>query len=186
MDIFDESGVRVDMTGKKYFRFQDISAYKQISGQCVKEMDVCWLDNNQLILLELKDYKQSLLEAKQNNIIPKQFVKFVCNNIECKLWDSLLMLSACWLPTKSGGKLRNELDSVFHQLPDQIRVVIVIDMQEIDIRRHFTPLQKELKKRLKGKLSLFDVSDQFLTICMPQHLKTYNPLKDCIQPAQDT
>ena len=61
----------------------------------------------------------------------------------------------------------------------------VIDVSKNDIKRLFTPLQKQLKTTLEGKLSLFDANGKYLTVCMPQHLKTKPNLKDYIQPAGD-
>src|SRR3546814_13910007 len=58
---FEENGVAVHFPDDKYFFFRECESYKKISNASVKEMDVCWLNNNEktLWMVELKDFENS-------------------------------------------------------------------------------------------------------------------------------
>lgn len=61
MSGFKESGISLDFPTNSWFRFQDCNAFKHLSGNHFKEMDVCWLDrtDNTFYLIELKDYTET-------------------------------------------------------------------------------------------------------------------------------
>lgn len=167
MSISVESGMRVDLTGKPHFRFQELTAYQSVSGQHVKEMDYCWLDNNVLFMLELKSYSAEVVEAREGQKASDQFVDYLIDKTAPKVWDSLLLLSACWLRTKKGDKLRQELDVQFHVRIERIRVVIVLEVPDW-FKPQFETLKRQFRKVLLGKMALFDSSS--LIVCMPENL----------------
>jgi len=182
MSVFIESGVRVDLTGKCYFRFQDLAAYRSVKGQYVKEMDFCWMDGEQLIMLELKAYTEEVEHAREENITAEAFIDYLINITAPKIWDSLLMLSACWLSTDKGIEFRDELTPEFHAKIQRIGIVIVLDVPD-----WFEPQFGELKGRfrevLKGKMALFDI--RRLIVCMPSQLEE-TPFATYLQPAGET
>lgn len=53
-----ENGITINFPDKNYFQFEGCQNYTTISGQGVKEMDVCWLDEaqNELWMIELKGF----------------------------------------------------------------------------------------------------------------------------------
>lgn len=179
MTLFNESEVRGDLTGKPHFRFQDLKAYQSISGHHVKEMDYCWLDAEQLILLEMKAYADECEQAKLDRIPPDQFISSLVEKTAPKVWDSLLMFSACWLATSKGQEFRRELDEKFH-IRQQIGVVIVLDVPQ-QFRPHFWMVKERFRSVLKGKMSLFD--SRRLIVCMPSQL-ALTPFADYLQSAR--
>lgn len=185
MNIFVESGIQVDLTGKPHFRFENLNVYngrRGLSGRSVKEMDFCWLDNGRLIMLELKSFSETSEIAKQGNISAADFTAYLIQETAPKIWDSLLMFSACWLPTQKGLILRNELDPDFHALIEKIHIVIVLDVPEW-FKAYFDTLRQRFQIVLNGKLALFDCKNN-LTVCMPHQLKRTS-LRDYVRPAGD-
>lgn len=165
--VYCESGVQVNLADKPHFRFQDLKVYRQLSGRHVQEMDFCWLADDRLILLELKAYKDEVEQAKEEHIPPDQFVDHLVAKTAPKIWDALLMFSACWLPTKKGEEFRKELSPVFHKRIARMGVVIVLDVPPWFIP-HFNTLKRRFRTVLVGKLALFDC--QSLLVCMPDEL----------------
>ncbi|MEO5331451.1 MAG: hypothetical protein H7839_05455 [Magnetococcus sp. YQC-5] len=178
MSVSIESGMRVDLTGKPHFRFQDLAAYRSVSGQHVKEMDYCWLDAQELFMLELKAYSDVRAQARAEQMTSDQFLAYLINKTAPKVWDSLLLFSACWLPTNKGKELRQELDVRFHVRIECIRVVIVVAVPDW-FKPQFETLRRRFREVLQGKMALFD--SRSLIVCMPEHLVQY-PALACITP----
>ncbi|MBF0604612.1 MAG: hypothetical protein HQL07_13080 [Nitrospirae bacterium] len=172
MAIDEESNVRVDLTGKPHFRFQDLAAYKKISGQHVKEMDFCWLRDGKLFMLEVKAYSDEMEQAKEENVTAEQFVKYLVDKTAPKVWDSLLMFSACWLPTNQGTQFRDDLPKAFHTPICPICVVIVLDVPAWLKRQHFATLRTRFRDVLRGKMTLFDSEN--IIICTPGQLGDFS------------
>lgn len=178
MAVFVESGVHVDLSGKLYFRFQDLTAYRRVSCQHVQEMDFCWMDGEELILLELKNYSKEVDHAKAEQTTATRFLDYLIERTTPKVWDSLLMLSACWLGTEKGYEFRTELPSVFHTRAKKIHVVIVLGVPD-KFKPQFGRLRDRFRDVLQGKMALFD--SKSLIVCMPDHLHRI-PLLACLQP----
>lgn len=173
VDVYEESNVKVDLTGKPHFRFQDLAAYKSISGQHVKEMDFCWLNNGELFLLEVKTYADEVPQAKEENITADKFIKYLVDKTAPKVWDSLLMFSACWLPTNKGKEFLTDLPQQFHVPIGRICVVIVLDVPGW-FKQYFGTLKKRFQKVLQGKMALFD--SKCIIVCMPDQLGGFSSL----------
>ena len=182
MSLFVESGVQVDLTGKPHFRFQDLESYRTIKGQHVQEMAYCWLDAEKPVMLELKAYSEEVEHAKQENTTVDEFIAYLIQKTTPKVWDSLLMFSACWLPTDKGLAFRNELDPTFHTHIQQIGIIIVLDVPDW-FKPQFASLKKRFRTVLKGKMALFDIRS--LIVCMPGQLKK-TPFAAYLQSVGDT
>ncbi|MBF0131418.1 MAG: hypothetical protein HQL75_02370 [Magnetococcales bacterium] len=173
MAIYEESNVRVDLTGIPHFRFQNLAAYKKISGQHVKEMDFCWLRDGKLFMLEAKAYSDEREQAKEKNVTAEQFVEYLVDKTAPKVWDSLLMFSACWLPTDKGTKFRADLPEEFHTPICPICIVIVLDVPDWFKRQHFATLRTRFRDVLRGKMALFD--SECIVVCTPCRLGSRLP-----------
>lgn len=171
--IYGESNVRVDLTGKPHFRFQDLDTYRSISGQHVKEMDFCWLRDGKLFMLEVKAYSDEVEQAKEENVTAEQFVKYLVDKTAPKVWDTLLMFSACWLPTRKGIEFRDNLSEAFHTPICPIYVVIVLDVPSWFKRQHFATLRTRFRGVLRGKMALFD--SKSIVVCTPGQLGNHLP-----------
>lgn len=179
MSLFVESGIELDLTGKPHFRFTNLKAYQAICGQHVQEMDYCWIYNDELILLEVKSYSEESDIARQAELTPDKFTDYLVQKTVPKIWDSLLMLSACWLSTQKGLLFRCELSDVFHTLAGKIRIVIVVDLPD-NLKTYFPTIRDRFQTVSKGKLALFDCKN--LIVCMPQQLAE-TPLKEYVRLA---
>lgn len=155
--VFEESGFRVTAPAPA-FRFADLAAYRALSGQQLKEMDVGWWEKSprgtdRLLLLELKGvdvWKSSPTDPTR----PREHLIQTC--VE-KATDALLMLAGAWMATTWGQGLTSELPQLVPATGDAaLKLVFLIDIPA-GHRELLLPVRDEIKRRLSGRLGIFGV-----------------------------
>lgn len=158
MSVYTESGIRVDLSGKAHHLFERLSTYLYLKGQCVKEMDFCWLEPSVtnvetgtqspevLICLELKGY--------QDTAIPVDDLLAI---LEQKAKDTLLMFCAAWLDRGKGKDLAVELPEAYRSYDPtrKLRLIMLIDADNSQAQA-LTALKDKLRNRLLGMTHLLD------------------------------
>lgn len=158
MSAYTESGIRVDLSDKAHHCFEALPTYIYLKGQCVKEMDLCWLEPavtnaetgtqspEVLICLELKGYQETALT-----------VDYLLENLEQKAKDTLLMLCAAWLDRGKGKDLALELPEAYrtYNPTRRIRLIMLIDADNSQAQA-LTALKDKLRNRLRGMTHLLD------------------------------
>jgi hypothetical protein len=127
MSVYQESGVEITLSGLDHHRFSELSTYKVLSGQNIKEVDYCWLQStakntipaNTLIGLELKGYKETAIP------VDKLF-----NNLLQKIRDTLAMFSAAWLQQGLGSQIHNELPTSYRSFSIDRKIVSPLNRRE--------------------------------------------------------
>lgn len=122
MAIYHESGLELNLPDGLHFRFADLPVYIKLKGQNLKEMDFCWLHQDALVMVEVRDYR-----AKQDDLRPEDF-KPKQSRFEAlvdKMTGSLLLLAAAWSGTTKGQEMRAELPK-FAQNAMVLKPIIVI------------------------------------------------------------
>jgi len=151
MTIYKESGLVITLPDDEHFRFQNCQAYKQLSGQNLKEMDFGWwqTEKNTLWLIEIKEY---------DHLRPaEKLPDFLLDNFANKATDSLLMLATIWARTNQGLKLATCLPAKFHQFPSRLKIFFILKIDEAIFKSQIEHLKDKLKNRLRGRLALFDI-----------------------------
>jgi hypothetical protein len=161
MPDYNESGLRISLPDGHGFRFQDMPAYKGLSGQNLKEMDFGWWDSERGIvwLLEVKDYSDSSIGAS----LP---VDHLLAGLRDKATDALLILAAAWLGTDKGHDFSRSLPSSCRRLTGnlpRLKIVFVLKVGRRRISSDLPPLKDKLNQVLKGRVALFDVPSVILT-----------------------
>jgi hypothetical protein len=168
MNYYDESGLRLYLANRPHFRFQDLPTYVPLKGQRLKEMDFCWHDDaNKIVLLELKEFSRSRETLRASDLIDKAYRFETLIN---KVADSLFILSAVWLGSQKGLAFRAELPPFAQQrLP--IKIIIGLDLPR-SLHSHYGVLRDKLNARLRGRVALFDV-DSIAVVNYQQLLEKY-------------
>ncbi|WP_295431864.1 hypothetical protein [uncultured Thiodictyon sp.] len=158
MVVYEESGLSVSLPVGAHFRFADLPGYQALCGQHLKEMDFAWIDNGELLLLEVRDYGGSCATLSGADFVPGQRlpIPWRFQTLIDKLTDSLLMLLAAWAGTGRGQALRAQLPTPARaRLP--LRLVVAIELPAA-LTIHLGPLRDMLNQRLRGRIALADVS----------------------------
>lgn len=148
-----ENGVTVHFTDANYFQFSDCPAYRSISSQSVKEMDICWLDTKANILwaVELKafvnpaNYKHKVQDITQVNIAEYWIDEFYKKAVH----------TLCMLETDRSGTRKCTVTGLNDQT--NFKLVFLINVtagQELLLGA----MQDRLRALLKPYLALFNVS----------------------------
>lgn len=168
MNYFDESGLRLYLANFPHFRFQDLPAYGPLKGQRLKEMDFCWQDeSNRIVMLELKEFTRSRETLRASDLVDKAYRFETLIN---KVTDSLLMLAAVWLGTQKGLAFRDGMPQFVQQrLP--IKIIIGLDLPQ-SLHSHYGVLRDKLNTRLRGRVALFDI-DSIAVLNYQQLLEKY-------------
>jgi hypothetical protein len=148
-----ENGVTVHFTDDNYFQFSDCPAYRSISNQSVKEMDICWLDIQANILwaVELKAFvnpDNSLHKVQDINQV--NIADYWIDEFYKKAVHTLCMLETNRSDTKNctvtGINSRTDFKLVF--------LINVLAGQELLLNA----MQDKLRVLLRPYLTLFNVS----------------------------
>ena len=166
MSIYTESGLTVNLTGYVHHRFQDLQAYKKLSGQHIKEMDFFWLepvgadqpDTDTLIGLELKGYDQTAFDVE----------KLLANLLQ-KVKDSLAMLHAAWLNTGVGATLKQQLpvDYSSYRTQRKIKLIMLINASSAQSSQ-LSALRAQFKNKVKGIENLYGVQTSLVNLSSAQ------------------
>ncbi|MDP8207033.1 MAG: hypothetical protein P9L92_10250 [Candidatus Electryonea clarkiae] len=146
MTDFEESGMKITLPDNDCFRFEDITALSNIRNKGLKDMDFGWWDNSKNVLF--------LLEVKETSD-PSSYETAIVE----KVVDTLLTLSASWIPTLRGKSIARELPSScqsFLNPPHKLQIVIIFKIQRTNIQGLHT-LQDSVRNKLEGKVKLFDM-----------------------------
>jgi len=156
--VFEESGFRVTAPDPS-FRFSELPAYRALSGQHLKEMDIGWWEKspkgtNRLLLLELKGMEvwQSLPDD------PKKPHEHLIRTCVEKATDTLLMLSGAWLPTTWGKELAAEAPPQLTPYAGDghaaLKLVFLIDIPASH-RELLLAVRDQINGQLSGRLRVF-------------------------------
>lgn len=155
-----ESGLVLTLPDGLHFRFQDLPAYRRLSGCHLKEMDFAWVhededeDKRALYLLEVRSYLQVTETLTGADFIPvkdhpppERFQVLVD-----KITDTLLMLVAAWEGAEWGAGLAAQLPpAVRNRMP--LKVIVAVELPE-PLRVHLQGLRDSLNARMKGRLAV--------------------------------
>ncbi len=149
MPEFVESGLVFTLPDGACFRFESLNTYNTLSGQGLREMDFGWWDRNGSL---------SLLEVFSRGAIGRlgsaDGLSSVCIS---KIVDSILMLSAMWLGTKTGNCMQNEISQSFpvFREPEPVFIYIVLVSSRDQVLS--LPMMDIFNNRLYGKTRLFGI-----------------------------
>ena len=155
---FEESGLRLNFPPGKSFRLQDLSSYRCLCGQALKEMDVGWQgQNNQLYLLEVRDYRNLTVHLALDDLVPasKGSPPYRFTALVDKVTDTLLQLLAVRAGTKAGQRLAADMPT-FARSRAPLKLIIALGLPD-HLRVHMGAIRQRLNVRLKGRLALVDV-----------------------------
>lgn len=149
MSGFTESGMTLDFPDANYFRLQDCTGYKNISGFHFKEMDVCWYDTEKNIywLIELKDFRVATLNPSTQETRVWDMVK--------KAVDSLMMFKCV-----QHGYPYASTFSCMQPLPipvTQLNIITIVNCQPTQ-KPDVQLMNDVFKQKFQGYAKLFDIA----------------------------
>ncbi len=151
-----ESGFKVSWPRSSSFRFADLAPYQQLSGCCLKEMDVGWYDvaKGHLVLLELKG--SGVWDAFEKDIPTAH--KHLVQNFEGKATDVLLILASVWAQTDFGNSLAPLLPVNARTFPGASRLKLIFLVDTPPTRAPLLGAVKdELNRVLAGRVSMYGI-----------------------------
>lgn len=151
-----ESGFKITVPEDMSFRLSENSAYRNLAGLGLKEMDIGWWDsaNNRLVFLELKGTEIWQGFDKSKDTAHAHLVK----SLKAKVSDVLLMLAAMWVETDIGKTLRASLPNHVHQYhgDGSLKLIFLIDTPS-PRKPLLVPVKDTINKELAGRVRLFGV-----------------------------
>ncbi|QZE13283.1 hypothetical protein K4L44_11875 [Halosquirtibacter laminarini] len=156
MNGFTESGITLNFPDTRWFRFQDLDVYKQLSGFNFKEMDACWYDTRQdkLYLIELKDFNDDDIKNKKNatNRI---------DNLIKKSLDSLQMILSYQQSRPLGAQLlqSNQIKVTQDTTLLFVSILNVLQSQEPDL----SFIRERFKSKFRAYEKLFDLKSTVMS-----------------------
>lgn len=166
--IIEEHGITLEFPDNNFFQFQNCSEYLRISGDGVKEMDVCWLESEKNILwiIEMKAFhnpdnpKHAPTDLKDQNIIDIKLRELYTKSIH----------TLCMLETNRSGTQNCLTGPINHDTDFKlIHIISVVPGQETFLAQ----MKDKLKDMLKPYLRIFRVST---CIVIPYSLYRDDPL----------
>jgi hypothetical protein len=151
---FRENTILITVPDDHYFRFEECDAYEQVKGKGMKEMDVGWVDGDDLWVVELKDYGQHIPAD-----LRKQLAK-VRDNVPLKVQDTLAMLGAAWSKTAWGRDLLQDIRQTCATFPDTavpIRTGVIINIENRSDIQLLQSIKDRIAADLKGELEIMGV-----------------------------
>lgn len=153
MSGFTESGITLDFPTDKWFRFEKSDFYSPISGNHFKEMDACWLDNenNIFYLIELKDYTSANLSQNVEKRVSDLWKKSV---------DSLQMINSALQQTTKGCTLSEEIgfEIESHYTYKYLSIIKIDPVQ----KTYLSFMKDKYKNLFKSYATLFGVTNYSL------------------------
>lgn len=146
--IIEESGFRIIVPRDASFRFADSTAYRQLGGRRVSEMDVgYWDEAHQWIsLLEVKDFS---VHEPLKALLPK---------LVAKGRDSLVMLHAVWHDLSDIARaLRGDLPDPCRS-PKKVRLLFVLRVGAGFSREQLLPIKDDVEHQIKAYAELLGFS----------------------------
>jgi hypothetical protein len=149
INVYDESGLKLDFTNMEVFRLADLRTYEKVKGRSVKEIDFIFIHNQKLYFLEIEDFTHPLRKPKQGE------VENLTSRLIKKSEDTLLLMSSVWIKTQAGQQLRQEgIPAVFSKF-QPFTIIHGLDLPT-ELQEHFEALNSNVTAALSGKISLFD------------------------------
>ena len=151
---FQENSLLVSVPDNRHFRLENCQAYVQVKGKSMKEMDVGWIEGDDVWLLELKDYGQ-YIPANVKKQIPK-----LEENLPHKVRDTLTMIGAAWASTSWGAGLMNDIQATCPEFPTEactIRVGAVINIDDPSDVALLSQIKDRIAADLDGELDVMGV-----------------------------
>lgn len=157
VQFIDESGLRLGFPADS-FRFQELLAYRALSGQSLKEMDFAWHHNSRLHFLEIRDYRRLEGTLNLDDLVPasKESLPRRFSQLIDKLTDSLIIMLSVWAGTQRGNLIASELPVAAQGLTS-IRLVIALGLPA-HLSIHMGVLREAINARLRGRVALADIS----------------------------
>lgn len=164
MPSFTESNITLNFPDENYFRLGQCDWYKKNQNNFA-EMDFCWFDqqNDILYLIELKDWKNNLLnEETDPTFTPDQIQKIKKNisnyrieNLLKKSVDSVCMFMSVLLDTKNGREIKQcspfEISST-----TKIKLLSIINWIDAD-STYITNINTKYKSKFGSYAKLFGI-----------------------------
>jgi hypothetical protein len=154
MPTYQESGLEVVLPPGEGFRISECSAYQDLKGKCLKEMDFAWwcASSETLWLLELEEFEWLSPDERLPDYLLERFV--------AKATDSLLILSSVWFCSLRGTQFQTDLPPSCHSFPNtpkRMKLVFVLKANHTSVVEQFRALKDRLRNRLEGRIALFDM-----------------------------
>lgn len=151
-----DSGFKVSLSEASSFRLSDLAPYQQLSGCCLKEMDVGWHDGSQgrLFLLELKGAEVWDAFDRSKTAAHEHLVA----NLKGKATDVLLILASVWAQTEFGLQLSPLLPAAARAFPGAAKLKLIFLVDTPATRTPLLgPVKDELNRLLSGRVSLYGI-----------------------------
>lgn len=122
---FTESGITLDFPTDSWFRFEGTKPHSDISCFGFKEMDACWVDEEQGVFyaIELKDYTETGSLGDDNAAKRKW-------NIAKKVVDTMQMFLSAKYQNTFGKELESEKRIDLHSTCRETRFITIINVPE--------------------------------------------------------
>lgn len=172
-DAVEESGLRLGFPAGQSFRFQQLTGYRRLSGQSLKEMDFAWHHKTTLYLLEVRDYRDLEQSLHREDLVPTDHKTspYRFRELVDKVTDSLMMLLAARAKTKRGQSLAAEMPD-YAKSRTELRLIIALGLPP-NLRVHLTALRHAINARLRGRIALADVAA--VSVLDYEHLRERAP-----------
>jgi hypothetical protein len=151
-----ESGFKVSWPQSSSFRLAEMAPYKQLSGCCLKEMDVGWHDGTKghLVLLELKGSELWQTFDRDKTAAHDHLVA----NLKGKATDVLLILASVWARTEVGAQLSLLLPAAARKFPGASKLKLIFLVDTPATRAPLLgPVKDELNRVLAGRTNLYGI-----------------------------
>jgi len=152
----NESGFKVSLPQSSSFRLADLAPYQQLSGRCLKEMDIGWHDGTTgyLVLLELKG--SDVWNAFDSNAAAAH--DHLVANLKGKATDVLLILASVWSQTDFGAQLSPLLPAIARTFPgmSKLKLIFLVDTPPTRLPL-LGPVKDELNRVLAGRAGLYGI-----------------------------
>lgn len=154
MPTYRESGLAINLPEDSSFRLSECSAYQDLKGKSLKEVDFGWWDTtrNTLWLLELEEFEW----LKPGERLPE----YLFERFMAKATDSLMILSSVWFSSAKGTQFKVSLPSFCHAFPfppRKIKIVFILKIDRELVQAQIPALRDRLRNRLEGRIALFDM-----------------------------
>lgn len=162
-EVFTESGITIDLTGKQHFRFRSCPGYLPLRGIGLKEMDIGWFEpaaaggTGKLYLVELKNFGLETLAGRKGLSYPTYAAKaeFIVGELVRKSIDSICLLMAVAAGRPAAALLSPCLPASYHPgIPVQLVHILHLSPS---LKPYLTFINDKVRHQLKPYQQLFSI-----------------------------
>ena len=162
-DVFTESGITIDLTGRQHFRFATCAGYRPLSGMGLKEMDFGWFEPGaaggagKLYLVELKDFSLETLAGRGGTSYPTYAAKadFIIEELVRKSLDSVCMLVAVAAGVPATATLAPCLPPSYHP-GTAVQLVHILHLSP-SLAPYLTFINEKVRNKIRPYQQLFAI-----------------------------